>query len=90
MQLRSSDPERVALAYLLALNEDCCKHISDLYDTAAKGGAKMDDDSWLELLYEDILQVEVPEIDQKVIQMLRNKKRTVNLLKKAQNDTENE
>ena len=32
MQLRSSDPERVALAYLLALNEDCCMHINALYD----------------------------------------------------------
>ena len=32
MQLSYSDPERNALAYLLALDEDCCKHISDLYD----------------------------------------------------------
>lgn len=36
MKLSSSDPERVALAYLLALNEDCCKHISDLYDFEEK------------------------------------------------------
>ena len=32
MKLRHSDPERVALAYLLALNEDCRSHINDLYD----------------------------------------------------------
>ena len=32
MQLPHSDPERVALAYLLALNEDCRSHINDLYD----------------------------------------------------------
>ena len=36
MQLTYSDTERVALAYLLALNEDCCKHISDLYDFEEK------------------------------------------------------
>ena len=36
MKLSSSDPERVALAYLLALNEDCYKHISDLYDFEEK------------------------------------------------------
>lgn len=32
MQLSYSDPERTALAYLLALNEDCRSHINDLYD----------------------------------------------------------
>ena len=32
MQLSYSDPERTALAYLLALNEDCYTHINDLYD----------------------------------------------------------
>ena len=32
MQLKHSDPERVALAYLLALNTDCRNHINDLYD----------------------------------------------------------
>ena len=32
MQLTHTDTERTALAYLLALNEDCRKHISDLYD----------------------------------------------------------
>ena len=32
MQLNYSDPERTALAYLLALNEDCRSHINDLYD----------------------------------------------------------
>lgn len=32
MQLSYSDPERIALAYLLALSEDCRNHIRDLYD----------------------------------------------------------
>ena len=32
MQLSYSDPERTALAYLLAPNEDCYTHINDLYD----------------------------------------------------------
>ncbi len=32
MQLNHSDPERVALAYLLSLNEDCRSHIKDLYE----------------------------------------------------------
>ena len=32
IQLSYSDPERTALAYLLALNEDCRSHINDLYD----------------------------------------------------------
>ena len=31
MQINYSDTERTALAYLLALNEDCCNHINDLY-----------------------------------------------------------
>ena len=32
MHLNYSDPERIALAYLLSLNEDCRNHIKDLYD----------------------------------------------------------
>ena len=32
MYLNYSDPERIALAYLLSLNEDCRNHIKDLYD----------------------------------------------------------
>ena len=37
MQLKHSDPERVALAYLLALNTDCRNHINDLYDFEERG-----------------------------------------------------
>ncbi len=33
----------------------------------------MDDDNWQELLYEDILQIEVPEIDKKVIEAINKK-----------------
>ena len=36
MNLLHDDPEREALAYLLTLNEDCRKHINDLYDFEEK------------------------------------------------------